>query len=575
MTPAVERACATDKPVIVFDRGVQTDCPTTFIHPIGGYAWGIDTANFLSENLAAGDKVVALRILAGVDVLETRWAAAKKIFDEKGIEAKDHFTDADPTKIKQIVTDAINQDGVKGVWMDAGDGAVAAIEAFEDAGVDLPIITGEDEMSFLRKWEATGLTGLAPVYSNFQWRTPLLAVQKIFAGEAVPRSGCFRRCRSPRPSGRSTSRPTTACPTGTTPSSAARTSPATPRPGRTAEPCVDAGASRRGPASTRPETPGGGVTPPSAATRFQQLPPAAHRPAGSPPNEVTMRAGHHACHRREHLGLGVPPDRRHGRARCSTGSPAWASTRSSSRSSRWVTSPPDPVRAALDRTGLIPCVVGAMAPGRDLVATDPDAVAATQDYLRACVDLAADIGAAAVCGPFYAATGRVWRMDPAQRDAAYAQWRENLAPGRRARRRPRGARGHRAAEPVRDLAGQHRRAGADRAGRAARARPRRRAGHLPPEHRGALQRRRRSGPPGSTWSTCRCAATTGARPGGDQTDWAGILAALDEVGYAGPLVIESFTADNAAIATAASIWRPLARDPGRPRPRRAGVPARS
>ena len=87
LTPAVERACETGKPVIVFDRGVETDCATTFIHPIGGYAWGIDTANFLVENLEEGDKVVALRILPGVDVLETRWAAAKKIFEENGIEA--------------------------------------------------------------------------------------------------------------------------------------------------------------------------------------------------------------------------------------------------------------------------------------------------------------------------------------------------------------------------------------------------------------------------------------------------------------------------------------------------------
>jgi ribose transport system substrate-binding protein len=186
MTPAVERACDTGKPVVVFDRGVETDCATTFIHPIGGYAWGIDTAEFLVDNLEEGDKVIALRILPGVDVLETRWAAAEKIFEENGIEAEDHFTDADPTKIKQIITDAINQGDVKGVWMDAGDGAVAAIEAFEDAGVDYPVMTGEDEMSFLRKWEDTGLTGLAPVYSNFQWRTPLLAVQKIFAGEEVP-----------------------------------------------------------------------------------------------------------------------------------------------------------------------------------------------------------------------------------------------------------------------------------------------------------------------------------------------------------------------------------------------------
>ncbi|WP_224275509.1 substrate-binding domain-containing protein [Nocardioides lacusdianchii] len=187
MTDAVERACETGKPVVVFDRGVETDCATTFIHPIGGFAWGIDTAEFLIDNLEEGDKVVALRILPGVDVLEQRWAAAEKLFDENGIEAVDFFTGADPTEIKTFITDELNKGEVHGVWMDAGDGAVAAIEAFEDFGADLPVMTGEDEMSFLRKWEDTGLTGLAPVYSNFQWRTPLLALEKIWAGEEVPK----------------------------------------------------------------------------------------------------------------------------------------------------------------------------------------------------------------------------------------------------------------------------------------------------------------------------------------------------------------------------------------------------
>ncbi|MGW9630583.1 substrate-binding domain-containing protein [Agromyces sp. NPDC055520] len=187
MTPAVERACDTGKPVVVFDRGVETDCPVTFIHPIGGFAWGIDTAEFLIEELEPGSKVVALRILPGVDVLEQRWAAAEKLFGENDIEAVDYFTGADPAEIKKIISDELAKGDVDGIWMDAGDGAVAAIEAFEDAGVDYPVMTGEDEMSFLRKWKETGLTGLAPVYSNFQWRTPLLAAQKIFAGEEIPK----------------------------------------------------------------------------------------------------------------------------------------------------------------------------------------------------------------------------------------------------------------------------------------------------------------------------------------------------------------------------------------------------
>jgi len=187
MTPAVERACDTGKPVIVFDRGVLTDCPVTFIHPIGGFAWGIDTAEFLISNLEAGDKVVALRILPGVDVLETRWASAKKLFEEAGIEAVDYFTGADPAEIKKIISDELAKGDVKGVWMDAGDGGVAALEAFEDAGVDYPVMTGEDQIAFLKKWQSTGNTGLAPVYSNFQWRTALLAAEMIFDGTEVPK----------------------------------------------------------------------------------------------------------------------------------------------------------------------------------------------------------------------------------------------------------------------------------------------------------------------------------------------------------------------------------------------------
>lgn len=55
-----------------------------------------------------------------------------------------------------------------------------------------------------------------------------------------------------------------------------------------------------------------------------------------------------------------------------------------------------------------------------------------------------------------------------------------------------------------------------------------------------------------------CANDRGA-PGADHLPWVAILQALDDVAYQGPLCIESFTADNATIATAASIWRPLAR----------------
>ncbi|GAB3995212.1 sugar phosphate isomerase/epimerase family protein [Nocardioides marmoraquaticus] len=215
------------------------------------------------------------------------------------------------------------------------------------------------------------------------------------------------------------------------------------------------------------------------------------------------------------------------------------------------------LRPLLDETGLVPCVVGAMAPGRDLVATDASAVRATQDYLRACVDLAHGVGAAAVCGPFYAATGRTWRLDDAARGAAYDELREHLAPVVEHARQAGVAIG---VEPLNryetslvnttaqgldalgPLLGPHLGLALD-------------TYHLNLEERSSADAVRRAGE--HLVHVQVCGSDRGA-PGGDQTDWPALLAALDEVGYAGPLVLESFTADNAAIATAASIWRPLA-----------------
>ncbi|ADH69454.1 MULTISPECIES: substrate-binding domain-containing protein [Nocardiopsis] len=187
LTPAVETACESGVPVVVFDRGVNSDCMVTFIHPIGGYAYGADAAEFLVDELEPGSTVLALRILPGVDVLEHRWAAAQEVFADSELEVLGHeFTEGDGAMIKDLVSQHLQRGEVDGIWMDAGDGAVAALEAFEDAGQPYPVISGEDELSFMRKWQEEDLTAIAPVYSNFQWRTPVLAAGMILAGEEVP-----------------------------------------------------------------------------------------------------------------------------------------------------------------------------------------------------------------------------------------------------------------------------------------------------------------------------------------------------------------------------------------------------
>jgi len=189
MTPAVQKACDTGVPIVVFDRGVTTDCPVTFIHPIGGYAFGADGAEFLTRSVRKGGNVLALRNLPGVDVLETRWAAAKVIFDAAQINVVGvQFTEGDPVKVKAIVGDYIRRFGtIDGVWMDAGATSVAAVEAFEAAGKPIPPITGEDQMDFLKKWQAQNLRALAPTYPTYQWRTAIIAVRMIMNGQRVPK----------------------------------------------------------------------------------------------------------------------------------------------------------------------------------------------------------------------------------------------------------------------------------------------------------------------------------------------------------------------------------------------------
>ena len=187
LTPIVEQA-AEELPVIVFDRGVNTDATATFIQPIGGYAFGAEAAEFLIDNVPAGGNLVALRILPGVDVLETRWVAGQILMEEAGLNIiASEFTEGDTATVRSIIDDILDRgEEIDGVWMDAGATAVAAIEAFEARGMEVPPITGEDQNDFLQKWDQENLTAIGPTFPTYQWRTPIIAATMILQGEEVP-----------------------------------------------------------------------------------------------------------------------------------------------------------------------------------------------------------------------------------------------------------------------------------------------------------------------------------------------------------------------------------------------------
>lgn len=218
----------------------------------------------------------------------------------------------------------------------------------------------------------------------------------------------------------------------------------------------------------------------------------------------------------------------------------------------------DPVRAraVLDDLGMGAVVVGAMGPGRSLLARAGD-VPATQDYLRACLDAAVILRSPVVAGPFYAPTGVTWRLSAGERAATIGELRENLAP----LARDAADRGLiLAVEPL----NRYETSLLNTVGQSLEAlEPLLGAGvglaldtyHLNIEEKHPAEAVRAAG--AALAHVQVCGSDRGA-VGDDHTDWPEMLRALDDVGYRGVLGLESFTGENATIAVAASVWRPLA-----------------
>ncbi|SNT61221.1 D-psicose/D-tagatose/L-ribulose 3-epimerase [Asanoa hainanensis] len=218
---------------------------------------------------------------------------------------------------------------------------------------------------------------------------------------------------------------------------------------------------------------------------------------------------------------------------------------------------PEKTRDLLGAYGLTAAaVLSVTPPGRDLVNTDPATVRATQDYLRSLVDAAVVLGAPSVCGPAYAAVGRVWRMTPAERTACYASLRDALAPvaehagacgvriGLEALNRYETSVLNTVEQTLTAVEGLPSSVGIMLD-----------SYHMNIEEADPYAAIRTAGP---RLVHVQVSGSDRGAPGDDHIDWPRWLRTLALTGYRGPLCIESFTGENESIAVAASIWRPFA-----------------
>ncbi|MCZ7540462.1 MAG: sugar phosphate isomerase/epimerase [Anaerolineae bacterium] len=213
--------------------------------------------------------------------------------------------------------------------------------------------------------------------------------------------------------------------------------------------------------------------------------------------------------------------------------------------------------AILRDNGLGVSVCAAMGPDRDLIHPDKAIRDNGMAYLRQCVDAVRALGGTNVVGPLYSAVGRVWQMTADERardtDLLVTQLKELAAYA--------GDKGAMlGVEPLNrfetsfiNLAAQAI-AVVDRVDQPA-CRIMLDTFHMNIEEKSLGDAIRAAGK--RLVHLHACENDRGA-PGSGNVTWGEVAAALREIGYDGPVVIESFTSKVQSIARAAAIWRPLA-----------------
>ncbi len=209
------------------------------------------------------------------------------------------------------------------------------------------------------------------------------------------------------------------------------------------------------------------------------------------------------------------------------------------------------------RTGLQVSICGAFGPGRDVSVEDADARAIAIDYLRHCVDVAAVVGSPHVAGPMYAQTGVARMLPPEARVAQRA----------------------RAAESLRDVADYAAERGValaveplnrfetdlvntvEQGVELCRLIDRPNVGLMIDSFHMNIEEKRIGDAvrvAGALVLHVQVSENDRGTPGSGHIPWVEYFDALDDIGYSGSIVVESFLPTVDAIARAVSLWRPVA-----------------
>jgi ribose transport system substrate-binding protein len=133
--------------------------------------------------------VVELSGIAGASPAEERLRCANEVFAANpGITILEQaYANWSPTEGQVIMANWITKyPDIDGVWSDAGLQGAGAIQAYLDAGLPVPPITGEDFQMFWRLWVENDLNAFAPSFSTRQGYQAVQIALDVLQGVPVP-----------------------------------------------------------------------------------------------------------------------------------------------------------------------------------------------------------------------------------------------------------------------------------------------------------------------------------------------------------------------------------------------------
>ncbi|MED4226212.1 sugar phosphate isomerase/epimerase family protein [Neobacillus cucumis] len=215
------------------------------------------------------------------------------------------------------------------------------------------------------------------------------------------------------------------------------------------------------------------------------------------------------------------------------------------------------IRNHLNKTGIGALVCGAFGPNRDISSEDAAIREQGVEYIKTCIDIAAELGSPLVSGPMFSATGKTRLLTPEEKKQQWAWAAENM-------------------KIVADYAAENNiklaveplnRFETDFMNTVQQGLDffelvdRDNVGflldtfHMNLEEKDIAEAIKLAGSKIFNFHSCENDRGT---PGTGHIPWNEVFQALKEISYDGPVVIESFTTEIKEIARAVSQWRPLA-----------------